>query len=711
MCKAQTSSSRPIPSKNQARHWRHHRPRDHHGHVRIGHLAGRLAADLPHRLDHQLEPVHVALGEIAAARVERQPSLRREQVLHLEEVVGLLGGEEAVLDQAHEHAPREVLVALHHPHVLGLHPRHVVELRRHRGEARCGVEGRIVAARGIPVFGALGYAEAVRGVRPQVARPLRRDHDDGGGAVVLHAEVVEAQGLDDPARGVVGLQRARPAVHHRARIGLRVVIRRQRDGPLRPLVDAVIMHEAHHSHGEALGRRAEAIGEGQRGLPRHRGAGRRRAKALELPLGERAEDYHAVRDAARHRGRGVAHRRRAPTSAAAPLHVGEAEGGETKGGRDARGIVAVVAVGGKTIDLAWLDASVGASTQDGLERQRELGVRRLAVLVVRGLADPRNGDLAAQRSFLSVHAAVTPPSTGSATPVTNDASSEMRKSAALAISSGLPVRPSGTAPAARFCTSSSGSIPAVDFWSGRATNTRSIGVSMGPGQTALTRIFSLARRTARLFTKPTTPNLHMEYTGLYEEPWSPDVEAVKRRLPPPRRRISGMAASVVRSTVRRFKSMARSKAAMSMPSTAAGPGCPTWFHTKSKPLKRPTVSHTMRRASSSLVRSATIPWAVPPDAAISFTTRCTPAASTSTTATCAPSFANLRAPARPIPEAAAVTIPIFPLRRIDPPLDPSVRARFYTASRSNDTIALPVATRAQRSPPCGYGILRPWRCT
>src|SRR5215470_17134698 len=134
---------------------------------------------------------------------------------------------------------------------------------------------------------------------------------------------------------------------------------------------------------------------------------------------------------------------------------------------------------------------------------------------------------------------------------------------------------------------------------------------MGPGQTALTRIFSLARRTARLFTKPTTPNLHMEYTGLYEEPWSPDVEAVKRRLPPPRRRISGMAASVVRSTVRRFKSMARSKAAMSMPSTAAGPGCPTWFHTKSRPLKRPTVSHTMRRASSSLVRSATMPCAAP----------------------------------------------------------------------------------------------------
>jgi predicted PurR-regulated permease PerM len=60
-------------------------------------------------------------------------------------------------------------------------------------------------------------------------------------------------------------------------------------------------------------------------------------------------------------------------------------------------------------------------------------------------------------------AAVTPPSTGSATPVTNDASSDSRKSAAFAISSGRPVRPIGTEPCARFCTSSSGSMPAVDF--------------------------------------------------------------------------------------------------------------------------------------------------------------------------------------------------------------------------------------------------------
>src|SRR5205823_10287186 len=49
---------------------------------------------------------------------------------------------------------------------------------------------------------------------------------------------------------------------------------------------------------------------------------------------------------------------------------------------------------------------------------------------------------------------------------------------------------------------------------------------------------------------------------------------------------------------------------------------------------------------------------------MSLTTRCTPMASTSTTATCAPSRATRSAPARPMPEAEAVTIPILPASRM-----------------------------------------------
>src|SRR5947207_5988482 len=58
------------------------------------------------------------------------------------------------------------------------------------------------------------------------------------------------------------------------------------------------------------------------------------------------------------------------------------------------------------------------------------------------------------------------------------------------------------------------------------------------------------------------------------------------------------------------------------------------------------------------------PRAVRPAAVTSPNTRWTPAASTSTPATCAPSRAKRTAPARPMPEAAAVTIPIFPARRM-----------------------------------------------
>ena len=47
-----------------------------------------------------------------------------------------------------------------------------------------------------------------------------------------------------------------------------------------------------------------------------------------------------------------------------------------------------------------------------------------------------------------LQAAVTPPSTGRAAPVMKEASSERRKRAAFAISSGRPVRPSGTEPPA-----------------------------------------------------------------------------------------------------------------------------------------------------------------------------------------------------------------------------------------------------------------------
>ena len=55
---------------------------------------------------------------------------------------------------------------------------------------------------------------------------------------------------------------------------------------------------------------------------------------------------------------------------------------------------------------------------------------------------------------------------------------------------------------------------------------------------------------------PFTPHLAAEYTGLNGEPIRPAIEAVKRMLPPPRLRSSGMALPVVQNTERTLRSMA-----------------------------------------------------------------------------------------------------------------------------------------------------------
>jgi len=101
-----------------------------------------------------------------------------------------------------------------------------------------------------------------------------------------------------------------------------------------------------------------------------------------------------------------------------------------------------------------------------------------------------------------------------------------------------------------------------------------------------------------------------------------------------------------------------------MPSIAAGPGWPTWFHAKSRPPNAAAVRLTISRANWSCRRSPTSASARPPAAAISRTTAATPPSSMSATPTAAPSLAKRSAPARPMPDAAAVTMPIFPCNRI-----------------------------------------------
>src|SRR5581483_10017532 len=79
-------------------------------------------------------------------------------------------------------------------------------------------------------------------------------------------------------------------------------------------------------------------------------------------------------------------------------------------------------------------------------------------------------------SVVRCYCAIYPPSTGIARPVTNDAESEQSHTAASAISSGLPKRPLGCALTILGIICGKRSAPFI-----------SIGVSIGPGQTAFTR--------------------------------------------------------------------------------------------------------------------------------------------------------------------------------------------------------------------------------
>ena len=319
-----------------------------------------------------------------------------------------------MLDEAHEHAAREVLVALDDVDVGRRHPGHRVEVRRHRREARSRVERGVVDRGAVTMFRTLRHAEHVDPLLAQVARTFGGHQDERRSAVVLEAAVEEPERLDDPARRVVHLGRQRPPVHHRTWIRLRVLIRRERDRAQRLAPEFVVVQEAHGAHRVALARRDHAIRKRVRLLAGDGGRRPAETEARELPLRERAEDDDAVRHARRDRRRRVADRRRAAAPAPAPLHVGEAQLVDAERRGEPRRVVAIVRVGREAVDVARRYSRVLARAEDRLERERELGLGGLSMFVVGGLADARDRDTSAQRSHAG--SSTTPPPTTESSP-------------------------------------------------------------------------------------------------------------------------------------------------------------------------------------------------------------------------------------------------------------------------------------------------------
>jgi hypothetical protein len=106
--------------------------------------------------------------------------------------------------------------------------------------------------------------------------------------------------------------------------------------------------------------------------------------------------------------------------------------------------------------------------------------------------------------YLSPHTWAMPPSTQRSIPVMNELSSEARKTAAAVTSSALPKRPMGIWEVAKFANWVTSSFVKPDF--------PNIGVSIGPGLMAFTRILRSLRSEVQDLAKERTAALLALYT-------------------------------------------------------------------------------------------------------------------------------------------------------------------------------------------------------
>src|SRR5438552_19179031 len=111
-----TSSAISVASEEECTR-RHHVAAGHERELRARHLVERRAADLPRRLDDEVDAVDVRLGEAPPARVAWEPPAHLEPVI-LDEGARLARLAEAVLLEGGEDQRREGVVELRHRHVL-----------------------------------------------------------------------------------------------------------------------------------------------------------------------------------------------------------------------------------------------------------------------------------------------------------------------------------------------------------------------------------------------------------------------------------------------------------------------------------------------------------------------------------------------------------------------------------------------------------------
>src|ERR1700722_11353144 len=164
------------------------------------------------------------------------------------------------------------------------------------------------------------------------------------------------------------------------------------------------------------------------------------------------------------------------------------------------------------------------------------------------------------------------------------------------------------------------------------------------------------------------------------EPVTPAIDDKLTIDPPPVCFIASTACLVPRNTPREFTAISLSQASLSSMSDTALPLMPALFTRMSSLPYFCTVASTTAFQSASLVTSRRMNSAVPLARVMSAAT-CWPSSSNmSAITTLAPSFANRRAVATPIPDAAPLMIATFPSRRIISPPEPNVAHQAATST-------------------------------
>jgi hypothetical protein len=92
-----------------------------------------------------------------------------------------------------------------------------------------------------------------------------------------------------------------------------------------------------------------------------------------------------------------------PPASSAPLHRGRTQPPRSPRSRKPGRIVAIIAIGRKSVDLARVEPGIGAGGQNSLESELEFRVRRSAVAIVLGLAYPDDRYAAPKRAICPGH--------------------------------------------------------------------------------------------------------------------------------------------------------------------------------------------------------------------------------------------------------------------------------------------------------------------